>query len=36
MRILEIKFDDDEFKRLEKAKGDKTWKEFILETSKVN
>jgi len=30
MKMLKVHFEDDEFKRLEKAKGDRTWHDFIL------
>lgn len=30
MKTLNIPLEDKEYKQLEKAKGNKTWKEFIL------
>jgi len=34
MKTLNIPLDDEEFKKLEKAKGNLTWKEFILDLIK--
>ena len=34
MRSITEKFEDDEFERLSKAKGDKTWHDFIMELAK--
>jgi len=34
MKTLHIPLDDEDYKKLEKAKGDLTWKEFVLQLVK--
>ena len=34
MKSINVTFEDEEFKRLEKAKGEKSWREFILQLVK--
>jgi hypothetical protein len=34
MKHLNIPLDDGEFKRLETAKGDKSWHDFVMELAK--
>ena len=34
MKSINVTFEDEEFKRPEKAKGEKSWREFILQLVK--